>query len=141
MIDFNATFFVQFVNFLLILILLNVVLIGPIRRILKKRAEVVASRMGGIEQFVSTANSKLADYEKALDAARQQATTERVRLKSEGLDKEKTLLETATAQAGETVRVAREAIASQADQARKTLGAGVDGLATKAVTKVLAGAA
>ena len=70
MIDLNATFFVQFVNFVLILILLNVILIGPIRRVLKKRAEFVASQMEGIESFTSSADTKLKDYEAALDAAR-----------------------------------------------------------------------
>ena len=51
------------------------------------------------------AEGKLAAYEKALDAARQQATTERVRLKSEGLDKEKTQLATADRPGTEESRV------------------------------------
>ena len=67
MIDLNATFFVQLVNFVLILILLNVILIGPIRKILKKRAEFVASQMEGIESFASSADAKLKDYELSLD--------------------------------------------------------------------------
>ena len=83
MIDLNATFFVQFVNFFLILILLNVVLIGPIRRILKKRADFVSSQMHSIEQFTTSAATKLADYEKALAEARQQAVAARIALKEE----------------------------------------------------------
>ncbi len=141
MIDLNATFFVQFVNFVLILILLNVILIGPIRRILKKRAEHMAAQMEGIEGFTAGAAAKLADYEKALDLARQQATAGRVALKEEGLAQEKTLLDAAGAEAAKSVQAARSEIASQADAAKKALGAGVEGLASKAVAKVLAGAA
>ena len=141
MIDLNATFFVQLVNFVLILILLNVILIGPIRRVLKKRAEFVASQMEGIESFTQSADTKLADYEKALDAARQEATAGRLAMKAEGVAKEKTLLDAAAADAATTVQEARVQIASQAATAKKALGAGVEGLASKAVAKVLAGAA
>lgn len=138
MIDLNATFFVQFVNFLLILILLNVILIGPIRRILKKRAEFVASQMDGIESFATAADTKLKDYEKSLDAARQAATAERTAMKAEGLAKEKTLLDAAGAEAASTVQAARADIAAQSAAAQKALLAGVSGLASKAVAKVLA---
>jgi F-type H+-transporting ATPase subunit b len=141
MIDLNATFFVQFVNFLLILILLNVILIGPIRRILKKRAAFVASQMEGIESFTTTADTKLKDYEKALDQARQQATAGRLELKAEGLAKEKALLEAAGAEAAGQVQAARADITAQANAAREALKAGVSGLASKAVGKVLSGAA
>ena len=137
MIDLNATFFVQFVNFLLILILLNVVLIGPIRRILKKRATFVASQMEGIESFTSAATSKLADYEKALDLARQQATAGRMELKAEGLVREKEMLDAAGAEAAQTVQGAKAEISAQSEAARKALTAGVSGLAQKAVAKVL----
>ena len=141
MIDLNATFFVQLVNFLLILILLNVILIGPIRRMLKKRAEFDAAQMGEIENFAGTADTKLQDYEKALDAARQQATAGRLEMKAEGQAKEKTLLEAAAAEATGQIQAARAEIAAQTATAKKALGAGVEGLASKAVAKVLSGAA
>lgn len=141
MIDLNATFFVQFVNFLLVIILLNVVLIGPIRRILKKRAAFMAAQTGSIEQFTTTAAAKLAEYEKALDAARQQAVAARVALKEEAQAKEKALLEAASAAAAKQVQDARSQIASQSDSARQALEADVAGLAAKAVSKVLGGLA
>lgn len=141
MIDLNATFFVQLVNFVLILILLNVILVGPIRRILKKRAQFVSSQMEEIESFTTGADTKLADYEKALDAARQEATAARLAMKAEGQAKEKSVLDAAAAEAAGTVKEARTQIASQTETAKKALQAGVGGLASKAVAKVLAGAA
>jgi len=141
MIDLNATFFVQFVNFLLILILLNVVLIRPIRRMLKKRAEFVATQVGAIDQFTGTATTKLADYEKALDAARQQALAARLAVKAEAVAQEKTLLDTAADDAAKRVQTARTTIASQSAAARKALETDVADLASKAMAKVLAGAA
>jgi len=141
MIDLNATFFVQFVNFVLILILLNVVLIKPIRRIIKKRADFFASQMNTIEQFTGTADGKLADYEKALDAARQQAVAERLAMKDEAQVKEKTLLDAAAAEAAQKVQAARADIASQSATAQQALAGDVADLAAKAVSKVLAGVA
>lgn len=138
MIDLNATFFVQLVNFVLILILLNVILIGPIRRVLKKRAEFVASQMEGIESFATAADTKLKDYESALDAARVAATAGRVAMKAEGQAKEKELLEAAGAAAVATVQAAKADIATQSAAAKKALEAKVSGLASKAVARVLA---
>ena len=138
MIDLNATFFVQFVNFLLILILLNVILIGPIRRMLKKRAEFIATQMEGIESFTGSAETKLKDYEAALDAARQSATVERTAMKDAGLAKEKELLDAAAADAAATMKAARGDISVQTQAAQKALTAQVSGLASKAVAKVLA---
>lgn len=141
MIDLNATFFVQLVNFLLILILLNVILIGPIRRMLKKRAAFVAAQMGEIDQFTGSADTKLKDYEKALDTARQQATAGRLGMKAEGQEKEKALLDAASAEAASRIQAARADIAAQTATAKKALDAGIAGLASKAVAKVLSGAA
>ncbi|MEA4855910.1 MAG: hypothetical protein AAGU21_21285 [Solidesulfovibrio sp.] len=138
MIDLNATFFVQAVNFLLILILLNVILIGPIRRMLKKRAEFIASQMEGIESFTTSADTKLKDYEAALDAARTAATAGRLSMKAEGQVKEKAILDAAGAEAAAKVQAARADIASQSEAANKALVAKVSGLASKAVAKVLA---
>ena len=138
MIDLNATFFVQFVNFLLILILLNVILIGPIRRTLKKRAEFIASQMEGIESFTTSADTKLKDYEAALDAARTAATAGRLAMKAEGQGQEKAILDAAAAEAASKVQAARADIAAQTGAAEKALRGKVSGLASKAVAKVLA---
>jgi F-type H+-transporting ATPase subunit b len=138
MIDLNATFFVQLVNFVLILILLNVILIGPIRKMLKKRAEFVASQMEGIESFTTSADTKLKDYELALDAARAAATAGRMAMKAEGQAMEKELLEAAGAEAATKLQAARAEISAQSAAAKKALEGKVSGLASKAVAKVLA---
>ena len=59
-------------------------------------------------------------------------------MKAEGLAKEKTLLEAAGAEAAEKMQAARAEIVVQSESAKKALKAGVSGLASKAVAKVLA---
>ncbi len=141
MIDINSTFFVQFVNFVLSLILLNVILIGPIRRMLQKRSAHMAEQAGAIERFSSDAESKLANYEQALDAARKDAVAVRMRFKDEGLAKEKDLLTEAGEAVAAELKAARSEISSQASAAKQALEKGVDELAGKAVNKILGGAA
>jgi len=141
MIDLNSTFFIQFVNFVLILILLNVILIGPIRRILKKRAEHMAEQMGAIEKFAADADAKMKNYESALDEARKAAVGVRMGLKDEGLAVEKDLLSSAGQAVADELKAARAEIASQAGAAKGALEKGVDALAGKAVGKILGGAA
>ena len=108
---------------------------------LKKRAAFVAAQMGEIEQFAGSADTKLKDYEKALDTARQQATAGRLVMKAEGQEKEKALLDAASTEAASRIQAARADIAAQTATAKKALDAGIAGLASKAVAKVLSGAA
>lgn len=105
---------------------------------LKKRAEFIATQMEGIESFTTSADTKLKDYEAALDAARATATSASAAMKAEGLAKEKELLDAAGADAASKVQAARAEIAAQSQAAEKALKAKVSGLASKAVAKVLA---
>jgi F-type H+-transporting ATPase subunit b len=141
MIDLDYTFFVQFINFVLILILFNVLLVAPIRKIMKQRAEFMGSQMDSIETFAASADKKLADYEKALDDARKTATQDRLALKQQGLDQEKDILGKVGAEVAESLGKARTEIASQTKAAKGALEAGVDAMAKKAVGKILGGVA
>jgi F-type H+-transporting ATPase subunit b len=62
MIDLDITFFIQLVNFLVTLVVLNLILIRPIRDVIRRRSEAMAARIGSIEQFTRTAEGKMADY-------------------------------------------------------------------------------
>lgn len=141
MIDLDYTFFVQLINFVLILILFNVLLVAPIRKIMKKRAEFMGSQMDSIENFTSSADKKLTDYEKALDEARKVATQERLSLKQQGLDQEKDILGKVGADVAESLGKARTEIAAQSQSAKGALEAGVDAMAKKAVGRILGGVA
>jgi len=141
MIDLDYTFFVQFINFVLILILFNVLLVAPIRKIMTKRAEFMGSQMDNIENFTSSADKKLAGYEKALDDARKAAVQERLSLKQQGLDQEMDILGRVGVEVAESLGKARSEIASQSKAAKSALEAGVGAMATKAVGKILGGVA
>lgn len=137
MIDLDATFFVQLINFIVSLIFLNALLIKPIRGILKKRAETIASTLTETDSFTNVAESKIKNYETALVEARKAGAAQRLALKDEGAKEEKQLVEAAVKQAQESLTAARNEIAKQVQAAMDSLKGQADALAQKAVGKVL----
>ncbi|GFK95225.1 ATP synthase subunit b [Fundidesulfovibrio magnetotacticus] len=130
-------FFVQVVNFLVILVVLNAVLIAPIRRMLKLRAGTIAAQASEIDGFTANAESKIKNYQDALEAARVQASATRAGLREEGLSAEKGILEAAGKQAADELKAARTKISGESKAALETMLAGVTGMAEKAASKIL----
>jgi len=137
MIDLDYTFFVQLVNFMVILTVLNLILYRPIRGIIKKRAEVMSQKLGTIEDFAAKAEAKLESYKVALSGARVEAQQLRVTLKAEGAAVESTVLAEAGAEAAEKVAAARKEIDGQKQTALKALRGEVAAYAKNVADKVL----
>ena len=138
MIDIDVSFFIQIVNFLITWMLLNLVLIGPIRGIIRKRAEFTATQVEAIERFNLEAVTKVKDYETQLTTARKAGMEERSRQKDLATAEEASVVDAAAKKAAETVSAARTAVSSQMDAAMKSLTGEVDKLAARAVDKILA---
>ncbi|NCC24458.1 MAG: hypothetical protein EOM25_04530 [Deltaproteobacteria bacterium] len=137
MIEFNITFFVQLVNFLITLAVLNLILYRPIRGILKRRAEQMDSRLQEIEGFNSSASGKLSSYEQALEQARKEGQDVRVQHKAQGYEGEKAVLESATKEAAKVVGKARETIKAERKDALAALNKEVEKFAGLAANKIL----
>jgi F-type H+-transporting ATPase subunit b len=137
MIDLDYTFFVQLVNFLVILTVLNLILFRPIRGIIKKRAEVMNEKLASIESFTADAEAKLEDYKTSLSGARVEAQQIRMDLKAQGSEAEAEVLSQAGTEAAEKVAAARKEIESQKQAALKALRGEVAGYAKSVAGKVL----
>ena len=137
MIDLNYTFFVQLVNFLIILTVLNLILLRPIRGVIKKRAEVMKEKMTSIEAFTTQAEGKLANYKAALSGARVEAQQVRVTLKAEGVATEAEVLAAAGSEAAVKIATARKEIDGEKQAALKALQDKVAGYANSVAEKVL----
>jgi len=137
MIDLDFSFFIQLVNFLIALLVLNMILYKPIRGILQKRAELMAKKLDEIETFTQAATEKLSVYEKSLDEARKQAQEIRSSLKEEGYQEEKSLVEKAMARAAEIIQKARAQFEQEKETALQALSAKINDFAAKVVSKVL----
>lgn len=137
MIELNWTFFVQFANFVIILMVLNLVLYRPIRGIIRKRAEVMGQKLDSIEEFTAEAENKLADYKDALAEARAEAQCIRHTLREEGVAEEASVLHSAGEDVAKRMAAARRDIESQKDVALKSLRGTVSAYAKDVAEKVL----
>ena len=137
MIELNITLFIQLVNFLILLALLNVVMYRPIRAVVKQRAAKLSGDLTDIESFNDQASSKLAEYHAALDAARKEAGDVRESLKKEAVAEEKEILAAAGEEGKSQLTVARQQIDEQSQEARKALGQQVKKYAKQVTDKVL----
>lgn len=137
MIDIDSTFFIQLINFLITVVFLNVLLITPIREIIKKRNGLMADQLSSIETFTSSADEKLKSYEQALDNARQQGLELRKQMRAEGSGEEQQIMSAAGKEVAATMKAAQEAIAAQVNGAKNALKADVEKFALKATAKIL----
>ncbi|BBD09663.1 ATP synthase F0 subunit B [Desulfovibrio ferrophilus] len=137
MIDLDSTFFIQFLNFIITLVVLNFLLIRPIRDIISRRNDAMSAMVDEAENFTNSAEGKLKNYQKQLDEARIAGTEKRNGLKDEGTAQEKGILSAAGEQASATLKAERETVAGEVRTAMDGLKGQVDALAGKAADKVL----
>jgi F-type H+-transporting ATPase subunit b len=137
MIELNITLFIQLVNFLILLALLNFLIYKPIRGIVKQRQEKMSSDLSGIEEFNAQARSKLDEYQAALDRARREAGEIRESTKKEAVAEEKDILAAAGEEGNKILTAARDDIQTQSQEARKALDQKVKKYAKQVTDKVL----
>ncbi len=137
MINLDITFFIQLVNFLILLAILNLIVFRPIRGIIKQRAEKIASDLSAIEDFNSKAKEKLEEYENSLKKAYEEGNELKNRFRNEALEEEKSIIMEAKEIATKELEEARAKIKEQSKAVREQLLAKVDDYAQKVVEKVI----
>jgi len=137
MIDIDSTFFIQLINFLITVVFLNALLIRPIREKIKERNTLMANQLATIEDFTSSADTKLKGYELALDSARQQGLELRKQMRADGAGEEQQIMAAAGKDVAGTMKAAQDEIAAQVAGAKKALSIDVEKFALKATAKIL----
>jgi F-type H+-transporting ATPase subunit b len=137
MIDLDVTLFIQLANFLITLVVLNYLLISPVRQQIAERNAFTSGYAADIEKFSSAATEKLSRYEAALREARTQAGQAREAIKAQGAAREQELLHAAHAEALAYLQSSREETAKETQAVMKTLLSQVNDLAAKAMSKIL----
>ena len=137
MIDIDFTLFIQLVNFLITMVVLNFLLIKPVREQISARGALTSGYVSDIEKFSAEASAKVSSYEASLAEARAKASVARDALKAEGQAQEQALLQTAQAETQAFLRSSKEKTAKQAEAAKNALLSQVDTYAAKAAAKIL----
>ena len=97
MLNIDGTLILQIANFLVLLVVMNVILYKPIRGILAKRDEEMASRQKMIDDYQGRVEDNEEAIESGMVLARKEGYHEKESLKAQGQDEEKGVLQEAGA--------------------------------------------
>jgi F-type H+-transporting ATPase subunit b len=120
-INIDLAIVIQLVNFLVLMLVLNIFLYKPIRKVLAERQGRIAeakARAEGVDQDVQ---EKMAEYEARLKAMKSGAADERGVLLKEAQAEEGAILEAARKEAGETLAAIKARVAKESADARVLL--------------------
>ena len=139
MLDLNITMLFQLVNFLVAIVVLNYLLIKPIREIIKKRKGVMDEISGEAGSFESQASQRLDNYEAELARARQEAGITRVQGREAGQAEQSAIVGDAQGKAREIIDEARRKLQQEAQATLAELRGQVGSLSDKLAYKLIKG--
>ena len=137
MINLDITFIFQIVNFLVLMLVLNILLYKPMRKLLAGRAAEIAGGHAKAAELDSDVQEKMAEYETRLHDAKTKASEERGILKKGALAEETVILDQARKEAGDSVSALKKRVAKEAADAREFLREQTASLSLEICEKVL----
>lgn len=136
-IELNIAFVIQLINFGILVLVLNIFLYKPIRKILSERRQVIEAARGKVTAVDDEVQAKMAQYEARLSDAKAEAGTRRADALKEAKAEETLLLEKARKEASEYLGTIKKNIAGEAAQARELLKSQADALSGDICEKIL----
>ena len=121
MINLDLTFVIQIINFLILMMVLNVFLYKPVRKVIADRAATVDGSRQRAETVDREVQEKIALYETRLKEAKAKAGEERTALRTEALAEASAALEAARKESDSILAAIRETVAREAADARTVL--------------------
>lgn len=137
MIELDVTLWFQLANFIITLVVLNFLLIRPVRDMIRQRRETFNDIEKEIVAFTARAESELATYEAKLREAREEASEVRKSARADADALGQTILSDAAREAREALRSAQADLHADADRAEQSLRSGVESFVRATVDKLL----
>jgi F-type H+-transporting ATPase subunit b len=133
----DGTLFLHVLIILVMVYVLNATLFRPINRILEARDKRTRGRLTEAQEILSNVSEKLAEYERALRAARTEAYALSERERAAAMQERQKAIDEMRAQLAASTAAEEEAIKSQAAAARVTLEADARRIAVEIGSRVL----
>ena len=137
MIELNLSFVIQLINFGILVLVLNVFLYKPIRKVLADRRQVIDSAREKTESVDAEVQIKMSQYEARLQAAKTEAGAHRAEALKLALAEEAVVLEKARKQASDSLASIRDRVAREAGEARELLKKQAEALSGDICEKIL----
>lgn len=137
MLDLNITLLFQLANFFIALVVLNILLIRPVREIIKKRNGIMDGMAAEADAFNAEAAEKLNAYEAELARARQEAGLTREESRQSGLSEQQDIVGEAQQSARQLLAENRTALRGQAEAALNELRNGISDFSARLGNRLL----
>ncbi len=137
MISVDGSLFIQIVNFIVLIFVLNKILYGPIRNILRERGEKVSDLENSIDASEKGAKEKDEEYVSGIKTARAEGMKIKDELIAAAEQEEKKIIQGINEKAQAELTKIKDKIAKDAEEVRKTLLQEVDRFAIEIGEKIL----
>ena len=137
MINLDLAFFIQIINFGILVLVLNVFLYKPLRAMLAKRRADIASSRERAHAVDQQVQEKMTQYEASLRDAKAEAGIKRAESVKQAQAEETSLLDKARSEAAASLAMIRERIAKESAEARTMLQQQAQSLSNDICEKIL----
>lgn len=137
MISVDWTLGLQFLNFVILLLILNKFLYRPLQKIMAERREKIDGAHAKAVELESSVEEKMTRYQQQLNEAKFMANEERNKLKKTAADEEAKILSDAQGKATAQLQLIKLQVAEEAEKAGQILKSEAEALAGQIATKVL----
>jgi len=136
-INIDWTIILQFVNFVVLMAVLNAILYRPLRNMLTQRRETIEGSHARASELESQIDEKMMRYEEKLQEAKLKGNQEKSQLRQAAASEEAKIIGLAREESTQRLQVVKDQVAGEADAATKTLKADAETLASDIATKIL----
>ena len=133
----DYTLFIQMVNFLVLLFLLNLILFRPIRKIIRKRNQIMDDFNKDITSMSDRAQESMDHFEQKILGARQEGMARIQSMKDEGEELEAQLIAATNQEVQGEIEEARKKVALEIQGARTQLQEQVQSFSVALTEKIL----
>jgi len=137
MLELNKWFFAQLANFLLLLIILNIILFKPLLRIFKERDEGINGALNKAKSMDKEKDGIMAQIDTKLSEGRTRARTAFEELSNEGMEVQKQALNAAQNEAAALNNNAKAELGSAVEKARLSLKSDIEAFSKQIVEKLV----
>lgn len=137
MVSLDYTVFIQIVNFLILILILNSLLYKPILQIIDRRKQQLDESAEEIKHLQLTVEQKMSAYEDALREAKLKALDEKNEIMKEGSEQAKIIIETARAGIPQILEEFNEKLVREVSEARNILNSQSQKISLEIAEKVL----
>ena len=137
MVSVDGSLFIQIINFLFLLYVLNLVLFKPVRKILLDRKEKVEGLQQGVERLSAEAVQKDSDYVEGLKGARAEGLKQKDTFVEAASQEEKEIIDRINKKAQANLAEIRSQVATETQKAQAALEKEIDTFARAIGEKIL----